>query len=567
MDVTYEPMPPVVAPEDMDEQRKQRLIASAGGMTTLPAVMPAGQTPPPVKPQTMPAVNAATQSRPQPLSSASTIPPVQARAPQPTSVTPPTPTAMPPVTGKAEMAAPTKPLAISTSNIDEHPTMPPIGPAQQRYQELDKQGEPKLTGWKNILDKAGQFLPFGKAIEREIGGTPQNYDAKLNQAALRAAKEQTIGAGQREAESATAKAQFETPEKRRAYMAAHPEEFAGVDDFQKNDFILAGKFPQREPTEEKPHDVVKAYSDALASGDQAKAAELAPRVQQFLDTTQKPKAAKHSAGEVKLDEGIPTGIYGDDDKLWRAGDPGMPADLKAALADANSAHGKKYQEDLAKQREGRNVLAGSRATTFVMPNGELKTVTGDDLPQFVKDNPQAVQTTPGATVQAMGRQALISDIRRAANNVRGNLTVLDSGLFDRAALGAALADPNSTVGQFLQSFPRAAEDDKTQQFVSDLYSLREQAMAMRSVLGAGQGSEDLRRAILQTLPGVGSPSSGFGEKQINNLIQALDTLEKGVPKAPQRGGGQPPPPKKGDKVDGYTFNGGDPSDKKNWSKQ
>jgi hypothetical protein len=153
------------------------------------------------------------------------------------------------------------------------------------------------------------------------------------------------------------------------------------------------------------------------------------------------------------------------------------------------------------------------------------------------DNPQAVQTTPGATVQAMGRQALISDIRRAATNVRGNLKVLDSNLFDRAKLGAALADPNSTAGQFLQAFPRAAEDEKTQQFVSDLYSLREQAMAMRSVLGAGQGSEDLRRAILQTLPGVGSPSSGFGEKQINNLMQALDTLEKGVPKAPERGGG------------------------------
>ena len=52
----------------------------------------------------------------------------------------------------------------------------------------------------------------------------------------------------------------------------------------------------------------------------------------------KSKTAKHSRGEVKYDEGIPTGIYGDEDKIYRASDPKLPGDLKDALGDAMSAH-------------------------------------------------------------------------------------------------------------------------------------------------------------------------------------------------------------------------------------
>lgn len=217
-------------------------------------------TMPPVKPMEQPVA---------PDLSASAMPPVQPSAPKPTA-TPPTPTAMPPITGKAEMAAPDKPLATSTANIDEHPTMPPVsvGPQTQRYEDLAKQGEPKLTGWKNILDKVGQFLPFGKAIEREIGGTPQNYDAKLNQAALRAAKEQMLGKGEQEHETAAAQAQFNTPEKRRAFVKANPDLLEGADKFQINDWVATGnKFPTREPMPktERPENLDREAYDYYVS--------------------------------------------------------------------------------------------------------------------------------------------------------------------------------------------------------------------------------------------------------------------------------------------------------------
>jgi len=59
--------------------------------------------------------------------------------------------------------------------------------------------------------------------------------------------------------------------------------------------------------------------------------------------------------------------------------------------------------------------------------------------------------------------------------------------------------------------------------------LTENAMAMRSVLGAGQGSEDLRNAIIRTLPGVMSPDKKYAQKQLDLFEKTLDRLKKGVP--------------------------------------
>jgi hypothetical protein len=148
-----------------------------------------------------------------------------------------------------------------------------------------------------------------------------------------------------------------------------------------------------------------------------------------------------------------------------------------------------------------------------------------------EDNPQRYVTQSGGE-KALPKEALIGDIRTSAQNVKKNLDVLNAKGFDRATLAAALANPDSTAGAFIQALPRGALDDRAQQFVTDLFNLREQAMAMRSVLGMGAGSEDMRRAIIQTLPGVATPGDKFGAKQIDNLLAVLDRLEKGVPNVP-----------------------------------
>jgi hypothetical protein len=200
---------------------------------------------------------------------------------------PPTPTALPPITGKAEMAAPSQPVQGST--------MPAVGPQQKAYEDLSAQGQPKLSGWKKVLDVIGSIFPIGRSIETAIPGSPQNYDARLTNAAVRAAREQTVNKGEREERGA----QENTRAGRQAFLDQNAEVAGEMTPFEKADFLATGKMPQKEPIQpiEKPHDVIKAYSDALAAGDEQKAAELLPRVKQFIENTQ--KAAKEPAETAK----------------------------------------------------------------------------------------------------------------------------------------------------------------------------------------------------------------------------------------------------------------------------
>jgi hypothetical protein len=85
----------------------------------------------------------------------------------------------------------------------------PVGPQTQRYEDLSQKGAPQLSGWRKVLDTIGNIFPIGRAVETAIPGTPQNYDARLIQAALRAAKEQGIESSQQAIQGAPAKAALE----------------------------------------------------------------------------------------------------------------------------------------------------------------------------------------------------------------------------------------------------------------------------------------------------------------------------------------------------------------------
>jgi hypothetical protein len=367
------------------------------------------------------------------------------------------------------------------------------------------------------LETAGETMLPGAAML--VPGSILNTAVKNRQADQRAEKEQAMQQASRKtsAEETTA--------------AAHKSEAETA--------VKREKFEEGKSVTHKTENLQQGYADAIRDAlTNGRDPNTDPHVQAWKSAIadEKPKTSKHSAGEVKLDEGIPTGIYGEGDKLYRANDPNMPAELKAALADATGAHKQKVAEGLNQAREGRAVMAGSHGVNVMTSGGQIVGVDGLELPQFMKDNPGSVIVGAGVPTQAMGKQALISDIRVSAENVGKNLDVLDRKGFNYAKLAAALADPNNTAEAYLQAIPRGSLDDKGQQFVSDLFNLREQAMAMRSVLGAGQGSEDIRRAILQTLPGISSGSKGFGKKQLDNLLGVLGRLEKGVPSVPMRGG-------------------------------
>jgi hypothetical protein len=212
----------------------------------------------------------------------------------------------------------------------------------------------------------------------------------------------------------------------------------------------------------------------------------------------------------------------------------------------SAAWGKKYQTILDQEAaasgegRGRGYGLGRFYQMLDTKNGNAPVlVSGDE-----------VQSNPGRYIpsgegsKALNKTALLEDIRGNVKNVTDDFDAMvkEGAGFDagaRAQLAVALADPQSTAGQYIQSFARNLTPSQ-QQYVIDLFQLRENAMAMRSVLGAGQGSEDLRRAIIQTLPGAGTPSVEFGKKQLARFQQVLDRLERGVPNVPLRtdiGGG------------------------------
>ena len=66
----------------------------------------------------------------------------------------------------------------------------------------------------------------------------------------------------------------------------------------------------------------------------------------------------------------------------------------------------------------------------------------------------------------------------------------------------------------------------------------ENAYALRSVAGFGQGSDQLREAIRATLPGASSPPD-YALQQMTAFEQQVDRLQRGVPNMPLRpaGGG------------------------------
>ena len=66
-------------------------------------------------------------------------------------------------------------------------------------------------------------------------------------------------------------------------------------------------------------------------------------------------------------------------------------------------------------------------------------------------------------------------------------------------------------------------------------------MAMRSVLGAGQGSEELRQAIMNTIPNVLTPNRKYAMNQLQLFENTLNRLMRGVPQVPLRGGNNAQP--------------------------
>lgn len=141
----------------------------------------------------------------------------------------------------------------------------------------------------------------------------------------------------------------------------------------------------------------------------------------------------------------------------------------------------------------------------------------------------------GEGSKALNKTALVEDIRGTIIDARTALQAMPEFSAPQAAQIALMLkhrDPRSAFSNFMASRWGQTLSPEQQDYLVSLTQLIENAMAMRSVLGAGQGSEDLRAAISATIPSARTPSKAFAAKQLDAFERVLNRLSRGIPNVP-----------------------------------
>lgn len=160
--------------------------------------------------------------------------------------------------------------------------------------------------------------------------------------------------------------------------------------------------------------------------------------------------------------------------------------------------------------------------------GDTTWVTKKDLAYDIGDSRRKFMAM-GSGERAKRQTAIMEDIEGASANTRKSLIGLktDFTQAQRAQFAYLLksSDPDA-LGKFMQSNVASTLTPEQVDYITDVVQLKENAYALRTVLGAGQGSDELRRAIADTLPGAFSPNRQFALTQLNKFDGQLQRLKK-----------------------------------------
>jgi hypothetical protein len=262
-----------------------------------------------------------------------------------------------------------------------------------------------------------------------------------------------------------------------------------------------------------------------------------------------PKTAPKAALSLKYDKTTGQVLDPATGKRYNAGDADNPPEVSAMFtgADRMLADTRAFQTKLAGLR-GTSYNAARPMTSFDTWNGNAPTVV-----PFSEYTRQPGRYLPaGPADKAIAKENLMQDIsgtsqltRDAINNLHEDFP---ADMKAKIALAMRSDDPHAAIDQLLASGALGSLTPDQQDFLIATRQLSENAMAMRSVLGAGQGSEDVRRAITATLPGLLSPDRSFALRQLDAFDKTIARLHRGVPRVPLNeqpfaaGGGTPKAP-------------------------
>jgi hypothetical protein len=165
-------------------------------------------------------------------------------------------------------------------------------------------------------------------------------------------------------------------------------------------------------------------------------------------------------------------------------------------------------------------------------DNQLVTMTANDFANSRKEEPGRFVDAAKAK-NALTQTALLQDIHGAIKNSKGSVDRLKNDFDETSRLllykAVQSQNPTGAINNFIGGqFGKALTPDQVD-YLTDLGQLIENAMAMRSVLGAGQGSDQLRDAIKATIPNKGTFSKEYAKDQLRKFEQQVNRLERGVP--------------------------------------
>jgi hypothetical protein len=219
---------------------------------------------------------------------------------------------------------------------------------------------------------------------------------------------------------------------------------------------------------------------------------------------------------------------------------GMPPDpTKFPQGKADPGYGKALA-DWGKNAEAIKVQeAGAQGQMRGQAYGEYRPVqvynpaSGNYEWQFAKQAIAEGASPAGLAQTTMGKQAQFSEMHTAIDKLGAAIDNLDRPL-DAEQIGKLTfairhTDDPTVLQNEIESFLGTQQLTPSQQdLVVWMSQIAERAMSLRNVAGMGQGSDQLRAAIVNTLPSVKSGNTEMMHKQLAAFQNQVNLLERGI---------------------------------------
>lgn len=251
-----------------------------------------------------------------------------------------------------------------------------------------------------------------------------------------------------------------------------------------------------------------------------------------------PKTKPPAMKGLKFDPATGQVVDQDTTQRYNEGDPKNPPEVAAMFTGAKRVLKQKedFQAKLVQDRGSSYGIARQMAPLQV-----LDTANGN-APTFVtylemKKNPGRYLPANSAS-KAISQENLMQDLTGVSSTLRQDISGMAEDFPEdmkaKIAVAASADNAASALSQLIASGALGSLSDDQFKVYVDLQQLAENAMSMRTILGAGQGSEDVRRAIQATLPSLLSPNKKFALIQLDAYDNTIKRLHRGVPKVPLR---------------------------------